>query len=177
MTFNIRSAKHDDVEGVNNLHSYYVENTVITFTLIPKTDAEGLETFQKISASGLPYLVAEDEKTKGIIGFAYASPFRGSKGGYKHTAELSLFVDHNHQSKAIGNVLLNNLVTILKNPEKFPEFYEVEPTKIRTLLACMAFDVNGEEKENGIRLRQYYENRGFVFSGQLKNVGHKFDRW
>lgn len=178
--FTVRPATLTDMDDIHRIHAFYVQKTVTTFTLVPKTEQELVQIFEGIVESGLPSLVAEDNETKQVMGFAYASPFRGSKGGYLHTAELSLFVDRKQRGKEIGGTLLSDIITVLKIPKKYPECYfggHGEPTKIRTLLACMAFDVNGPEKDYGVRLWVFYENRGFVFSGHLKNVGYKFDRW
>jgi L-amino acid N-acyltransferase YncA len=177
MTVTIRPAHETDIPNINQLHRPYVENTVITFSLVPKTDTEALESFRSIVSAGLPYIVAVDADTHRIVGFSYCSPFRGSKGGYMYTAELTLFIDKEEQGKGIGSILLKKLIEIESNPSDYLEFFAAtkEPRRVRALLACMAVDVTG--KNEGLALKAFYEKFGFELVGHLKNVGYKFGRW
>lgn len=175
MTVTLRPAQESDIPEINKMHRYYVENTVITFSVTPKTDDEALSSFKNTVSSGLPYLVAVDDESQRIVGFSYTSPFRGSKGGYLHTAELTIFVDPHKQGRGSGSLLLRHLIEVLSNPPKFPEFFTGEPRRVRALIACMAVDVTGKDK--GLGLKNFYESFGFELVGNLKNVGYKLDRW
>ena len=175
MTITLRPAQESDIPEINKIHRHYVENTVITFSITPKTDDEALSSFKSIISSGLSYLVAVDDESRAVVGFCYASPFRGSKGGYLHTAELTLFVDPHKQGRGSGSLLLRRLIEVASNPPNFPEFFPREPRRIRALIACMAVDVTG--KDEGLGLKSFYEKFGFKVVGNLKNVGYKFDKW
>jgi L-amino acid N-acyltransferase YncA len=174
MPFSIRPAEESDIHSIIDIHRYYVENTVITFSFEPKNLSDGLTDFKTTIASGLPYIVAIDNQSKRVLGYCYASEFR-AKGGYVHTAELSLFVDSQEQGKGIGSQLLKKLIEITINPSQFPEYYPRKPRNLRTLIACMAVDVTG--KDEGIGLKKYYEKFGFEQVGHLKKVGFKLNRW
>jgi L-amino acid N-acyltransferase YncA len=78
MAFILRPASPKDVPSINTIHKYYVQNTVITFSLVPKTDDEALETYYTVTENGLPYIVAVDGKK--IVGYCYASPFSKRQG-------------------------------------------------------------------------------------------------
>lgn len=176
MSVILRPANESDIPSINAIHKYYIENTVITFTVIPKTDEEALKGYHAVTTNGLPYIVAVDEHDK-VLGYCYASPFRGVKGGYLHSAELTLFVALEEQGKRIGSMLLAKLIEIMKEPEKNSSkpYFQDNPKNVRALLACMALDVTG--KGGGEKLKEFYERFGFQKVGQLKNVGYKFDKW
>jgi L-amino acid N-acyltransferase YncA len=175
MTITLRPAQESDIPAINKIHRYYVENTVITFTTTPKTDDEALAGFKATMSSGLPYIVAIDTESQHVVGFCYSSPFRGSKGGYSHTAELTLFVDQHEQGKGSGSLLLKHLIEIQTTPSKFSEYFTDKPRRVRALLACMAVDVTA--RDEGLGLKKYYEKFGFTLVGNLKNVGYKLERW
>jgi L-amino acid N-acyltransferase YncA len=174
MPVTLKPVKEEHIGSVKDIHRYYVENTLTTFRLVPKTIDEASEEFKAIQALGLPYIVALDD-SETVVGYSYASPFRGSKGGYHHTAELSLFLDYRHQGKGIGTMMLKRLLEILKDPHMFLDYFATTPRKIRALIACMSVDTSG--KEGGMALRDFYLRFGFRETGRLEKVGFKFGKW
>ncbi|KAF2816822.1 GNAT family N-acetyltransferase [Mytilinidion resinicola] len=174
----LRAAREGDIPQINAIHAFYVLNTVTTFTITPATDDDALSKFRAAVSQGLPYLVAVDNATADVVGFAYASGFRSGLSGYRHTVEISLFCHPDHRSKGAGTLLLRKLIDVLKHPEDHAEFVTVarnEDARVRNLIACMAVDEQGWK--NGLGLKEYYEKFGFEQMGHLKRVGHKFDRW
>ncbi|KAF2503250.1 acyl-CoA N-acyltransferase [Lophium mytilinum] len=174
----LRAAGEGDIPHINAIHAFYVLNTVITFTITPATDDEALSKFRAVVSQGLPYIVAVDNVTADIVGFAYASGFRTGKSGYRHTVEISLFCHPDHRAKGAGTLLLRKLIEVMKHPEDHADFVTVardEDARVRNLIACMAVDE--QSGKNGLGLKEYYEKFGFEQMGHLKRVGHKFDRW
>lgn len=174
----LRPAVESDVPAINDIIAYYALNTVITFAVTPTTEEERLQSFRETIAAGLPYIVAVDETTNQVVGLTSAHGYRGSKAGYRHTVELTLFCRHGYTAKGIGRQLLKKLIEILKAPEDFPEYVSKprnEDTKVRMVIACMAVDET--TWKNGLGLKEFYESNGFKQVGHLKKVGHKFDRW
>jgi L-amino acid N-acyltransferase YncA len=178
MSITIRPCEERDVPAVSRIHRHYVENTVITFALVPSTEEEIIQKLQNLNQTGLPFMVAEDNINKKVLGFCYAAPFRGSKGGYLHAAELSLFVDITHHSQGLGTKLLNTLIVVLTNPEQHVAYFPngvQGARRVATLVVCMSVGVKG--RDGGFGLTSYYERFGFTFVGQMVRVGFKFDRW
>jgi L-amino acid N-acyltransferase YncA len=181
----IRAAKADDIPAVNAIHKHYIENTIITFHCVARTDEEAGANFAKHRETGLPFLVAEGVGGDGggggggkILGWAMASPFRGSKGGYGHTVELSLCCHPDHLGQRTGSKLLSRLIEVLREPDKHSEVYarqRAEDERVKVLMAVMALDDQG--RDGGWGLRDYYLKFGFEQVGHLRGVGHKFDRW
>ena len=74
----IRPATPGDAPAINEIHAYYVKNTVITFMFEPCTDAETVEKYDAIKSQNLPYIVAVTEEGK-VLGYSNCSGFRSSK--------------------------------------------------------------------------------------------------
>lgn len=174
----LRPAEERDIPHINQIHKYFVENTVITFSTVPKTNEEVLSGYRSVLSSGLPYIVAVDESSGAVLGYTYASGFRSAKFGYRHTVELSLFCHPEQTSKGIGSSLLKKLLDILREPDLYPDFIKHprdENAKVRQVIACMAIDDTSEK--SGLRLKEFYQKFDFEEVGHLRKVGHKFDRW
>ncbi|KAF1850640.1 acyl-CoA N-acyltransferase [Cucurbitaria berberidis CBS 394.84] len=176
----IRACRKTDLPAIRTILEYYVLNTVITLALTPPTCDQVRESWHNATSHGLPYLVAVQDDPDNVLGFGYAGEFRGGggRGGYRHTVELSLFCHPDHMKKGIGSRLLQQLIEILKAPERFPDYVSVsrkEDDKVRMLLACMSVD----EKTwgGGLGLRDFYVKHGFDEVGHMNKVGHKFNRW
>jgi L-amino acid N-acyltransferase YncA len=185
MAMRIRAAQENDIPAINAIHKHYVENTIITFALTPKTDVAALEAYQDIAEKGLPYLVAvhgeatDTDAAAVVVGFAYASGFRQFKGGYKFTVELTIFLHPDHVNKGAGTLLLTKLIECLREPDNcYPEFVgKLRPSdeRIRQVIAVVSLDE--DDKEVGLALRDFYRKFGFEEVGHLKKVGHKLDKW
>jgi L-amino acid N-acyltransferase YncA len=172
----IRPATAEDIPAVNAIHRYYVESTVITFIEEPLSDDAALSTFNQITGSGRPYIVATDSNGT-VLGYCYVSTFRG-KSGYRHTQELSLFCDQNHVRRGIGRQLLTRMIEILEQPESWKDWLKgsfLLETKPHQLMTCMSVDKDGPG--NGWKLRDFYVQMGFEQKGVLKEVGWKFNKW
>lgn len=176
--FTVRPATPEDIPAVNAIHKHYVENTVITFVTEPNTDEAALANYDKLKKEGLPYLVAEAESDKSILGYSYVSSFRGVKPGYRHSLELSLFCHPDHVRKGVGKQMLLKMIAILKDPENYKNWFQgnrLLEFKPRQLIACMAVDVDMPGR--GLKLRDFYLNLGFEQRGHLKDVGWKKQKW
>lgn len=186
--FTLRPATPSDIPAVFEIHKYYTLNTVITFKIAVTSEEDHLKTLKSVQSQHLPYIVAtmadtladESKSSQRTVGYAYCSGFRGSKVGYRHTVELSLFCHPEYRSMGIGTQLLNKVLQVLSKPEQNMDFLadgvaRGEDQKVRQIIACMAIDETGIER--GLGLKRWYENFGFEEVGHLKKVGHKFDRW
>jgi len=143
---------------------------------------------RKDSATGDEMDQMDESGTEDVVGYCYVSKFRGEKLGYERTAEITIFVHPEYTRQGIGKMLMNQLLAVLKDPERYPEY--VGPghdgplakknskdgcnEKVRNLIACIAVDEDGPKK--GLGLKEWYESFGFEQSGRLKGVGWKFGK-
>lgn len=174
----LRAAVEEDLPSIKAIHSYYAENTVITFATEVLSDEAFLASYRDITAARLPYIVAVDLESKNVVGYANAHGFRKPMGGYRHTVEISLFCHHEFKGQRIGTLLLRKLLDVLKEPDEYPEIVKkprLGDPRITQVLACMAIDETGPKQ--GFGLADFYKRFGFVEVGHLKKVGYKHDRW
>jgi L-amino acid N-acyltransferase YncA len=187
MSVQIREATQDDIPQIHAIYSFYVRESVATFLRHPPPLECLISSFQDIQSRGLPYRVAIDTTGK-VLGHGYLAPFNGSRMSYAPTVEVSLYVDPEYTSKGVGSRLLSSILESVESEagvwhrarehEKYETHVQIIPEdecRVRSIIACMAVDITG--KENGEGLRKWYEQRGFVERGRLKNVGYKMGRW
>lgn len=149
----IRPCAADDIDAVCAIYNHYIENTVITFEEIPLTVAqmrERIESYMQL----YPWLVCEDAGE--IIGYAYASKWK-DRSAYKHTAEVTVYLDHEHLGKGAGRALYQALID------------QLAVQNMHALLACIAVPNAASEK--------LHEQFGFKKVAHFAEVGFKFNRW
>lgn len=156
----IRIATVDDAESLLEIYSYYVKNTAITFEYeVPSIDEFKNRIQQTISR--YPYLVYEQNGI--IIGYAYASPFKGRRA-YDWAVETTIYVEKSEQKKNIGRELYFALENILKLQH------------IINLNACIAFPAI-EDKYLTKNSVQFHEHLGYRIVGEFYKCGYKFGKW
>lgn len=178
MVAQIRPAQPGDLAQIHAIFEYYVLNTVVSFlTLKPPFDY--VESRYKAAIDrGFPYLVAVDTASDEVVGYAYASAFRGFMLGYGHSAEMTIFCHPEHQNKGVGGRLMKELLAALRQTTHISTEAghedESRSFKIKKLFAIMAVDETGPDK--GLGLRDWYIKFGFEEVGRLKGVGDKKGR-
>ncbi|ESK83812.1 gnat family n-acetyltransferase [Moniliophthora roreri MCA 2997] len=162
-TISLRPARESDCSTLWAIQCHYINNT-------------------KMRQSGLPYIVACDPSSSEPdkpIGSIYVSPFRGTRPGYKHTVEFSLFCAPDSVGRGVGSVLLSRLLEVLKHPENWGEEWIskrwIGEERVMQIIGVMALDGTG--KKGDWALKEWYERFGFEQVGHLKKVGRKFGRW
>jgi phosphinothricin acetyltransferase len=101
---NIREAKTEDVEHINNIHNQAIAEKFKVSYLTPWTKDMRLEWFQEHNSEEYPIFVAEIDHA--AVGFVYVSPYRPGRIALRQTAELSCFIDKDHRRKGIGKQLI-----------------------------------------------------------------------
>ena len=178
MSTTVRSATADDLSQILSIFEYYVLNTVVSF-LVQKPPQGYVESrYQESKDRNLPYLVAIEENSGNIIGYASASAFRGFMLGYGHSVEVSIFCHPQHKGKGTGNQLMEAMMEALGktkhvSKEAGHEGNTVEFT-IKKVFAIMAVDDTAPR--GGLALRDWYIKWGFEEVGRLKEVGSKKGR-
>jgi phosphinothricin acetyltransferase len=148
----IKKATINDINAITEIYNDAILNTNATFDTDIKSISEQKKWF-KNHGSKNPIIIAELNRQ--IVGWAALSKYN-SKCAYSDTAELSLYVNKNHQGKGIGKELMNY---ILKKGEK---------VGIHTVVARIT-----EGNDSSIHLHEKY---GFFHVGILKECGFKFGK-
>ena len=106
----IRMAVPEDAGTLLKIYEPYVKNTCITFEYqVPSVE----EFTQRIreTLKKYPYLIAEQNGE--ILGYAYASPFKG-RPAYDWAVETTVYLKVNVRGNGIGRQLYTALEDILR---------------------------------------------------------------
>ncbi|EXJ54004.1 hypothetical protein A1O7_09341 [Cladophialophora yegresii CBS 114405] len=114
--------------------------------------------FRELTSRNLPYLVAVDDNSQ-IVGYSYASAFRGYMIGYGHTVEISLFCHQAHTNKGIGSQMIKRLIELLRTARHLTreigdDEHPLESDVIK-VMAIMAVDETAPGE--GLALRDWYK--------------------
>lgn len=173
----VRPATVDDLPQVRAIFEYYVLNTAVSF-LVQKPPPDYISTrFHESGNRNLPYLVAVDDKGR-VVGYSYASAFRGFMLGYGHSVEISLFCHPEHQNEGIGSQMISRLLNMLRTTKHLSKEAGHEDNliefQVKKVFAVMSVDDAAPGK--GLALRDWYLKWGFEEVGRLKGVGCKNGR-
>lgn len=151
----LRPAQPGDAPAIAAIYAHYVAASVATFD----EEAPGPEVFaeriERVTAAGLPFLVAESGDA--VEGFGYVWRYR-DRAAYRHTVEDSLYVAPDACGRGIGRALLAALVAAAEAAGK------------RQVVAVIA-----DTGEPGSV--ELHRALGFREAGRLEAVGHKHGRW
>ena len=101
----IRSARSEDAADIQAIYAPFVQETSVSFETVPPS----VETMAARISSNLArhgYFVAQSEA--GILGFAYASPYR-PRPAYDRTAEVSVYLAPQAQGRGLAQALYRAL--------------------------------------------------------------------
>jgi phosphinothricin acetyltransferase len=151
----LRDCLADDIAAVRTIYAHHVTHGLGTFETAIPTLAEMQARHERITGSGLPYLVGTDRDR--IVGYAYASQFR-PRAAYRHTVEDSIYVAPDATGRGCGRALLEALIE------------RCAGLGLRQMIAVIGDSANA----GSIAVHRAC---GFADAGLLKGVGRKFDRW
>ena len=151
----IRTARVSDGLAIRDIYNYYVENSVVTFDLVPSTSEFWASKVAYLLEKNLPFIVATENDQ--VLGFAYAGPWR-EKAAYDRTIENTIYNHPEHLGRGLGKLLLAELIEQCKS------------TGIKQMIAVISAD----GAQASIALCKEF---GFQEVGRLESVGFKFDRW
>lgn len=156
----LRAATEKDAERILEIYAPYIIKTAITFEYDVPTVDEFRSRIKK-TLEKYPYIVAcEGEK---IVGYAYASPFKG-RAAYDHSAEPSIYVDENEHKKGIGRLLYSALEKALGK------------MNITNLEACITHAAV-EDKYLKNESEAFHEKMGYKKTAHFSMCGYKFGNW
>jgi phosphinothricin acetyltransferase len=101
---NIRNAKLEDVDRINDIHNQAINEKFKVTYLTSWTNDMMLEWFKKHDSKEYPVFVAEIDNT--VIGFAYIDSYRPGRAALKQTTEISYFVDKSYRGRGVGKQLI-----------------------------------------------------------------------
>lgn len=175
----VRPAERRDLPQIQAIYEHYVINTVAAL-LVQKPPVDYISSrFDGAKERNLPYFVAVDRTGDQVLGYSYASAFRGFMLGYAHSVEISVFCHPDYTSQGIGSSLISRLLEELKRTKHVASElgHEDNPAEfqVRKLLAVMSVD--DEARNGGLDLRDWYVGKwGFEQVGRLKGIGYKNGR-
>jgi phosphinothricin acetyltransferase len=149
----IRSATPADSEAICALYNPYVLETTITFEEAAVSPAE-MENRIRETLSSLPWLLWEQDGS--VRGYAYSSKWKG-RCAYRHSAEVTVYLDPAFTGRGIGSKLFEALLADLRE------------RGFHTAIGGIALP-----NPASIALHQ---RLGFRKVAQFEQVGWKFGRW
>lgn len=156
----IRPVELTDASRLQEIYSYYVLNTAITFDYdVPSV--EQLEQRIITITNHYPFLVIEDNGD--VVGYAYVSVLKDKKA-YEHSVEVSIYLDNQVRHKGYGKRLYDALFIALKKQQ------------VQNVYACVAFS----QQEDAFLTHQsvkFHEKLNFRKVGHFTKCGYKFNRY
>ena len=135
------------------IYAPIVRTTAISFEAAPPS----VDEFSLRIEAGLerhPWLVAY--RGESILGYAYASPFRG-RDAYRATAEVTIYTSSGGHRRGLGRTLYSQLLACLTS------------CRIHTAVAAVARPNDASEA--------FHLALGFQPAGVITRAGYKFDSW
>lgn len=151
----IRKAVLQDVEELLAIYNDEVLHGVATLDLTPKTLDEWRLWFCQHNTSHHPLLVAEHQGQ--VAGYACLSPYR-SKEAYRSTVELSVYVGRQNRRQGVATSLMEAILQKARQDDG-----------IHTVVSVIT---HGNKVS-----RHLHEKYGFIFCGQIREVGMKQGRY
>lgn len=149
----IRPANSSDVSRITEIYNEAILNTTATFDTDIKSQSERNAWFLAHDENH-PVLVVESDGR--VIG--YASLTRWSdRCAYDGTAEVSVYIDHNHRGKGVGKKLLEVLIL------------EGKKAGLHNLISRIS--------EGNLSSIHIHEALGFEHIGVMREAGKKFGKF
>ncbi|MEO8705204.1 MAG: N-acetyltransferase family protein [Kofleriaceae bacterium] len=153
MTLMIREAREPDFGAITTITNHYITTTSIHFAYEPVSPAELVASWAK-AAHRYPWLVVTDGD--GCLGYAKAGVWR-DRAAYRWTAEIGLYVHHDHHRRGLGRRLYAELLATLA------------ARGFRSAIAGITLP-----NDPSIALHRDF---GFVSVGTVRDAGYKAGAW
>jgi phosphinothricin acetyltransferase len=156
----IRPVKSSDIPAIARIYADAVTHGTASFELEAPDEAEMARRMSDLLAKGFPYIVAEieGESLSGLLGYAYAGPFR-TRPAYRLTVENSVYVAPKAHRRGVGRALLAALIEAS------------EAAGHRQMIAVIG---DSTKQQASIAL---HAAAGFKHIGILPDTGFKHGRW
>lgn len=154
MSLKVREAEERDVQAILDILNYEILHSTSLYEYEPRSYQTQLDWFVEKKQLGWPIFVAESESE--VVGLATYGTFR-VRVAYQFTVEHSIYIRHDRRGNAIGDVLMQRLISSAKEGGYH----------------CMIGGIDASNEGSMAFHRRY----GFEEVGRLKQVGYKFNRW
>jgi phosphinothricin acetyltransferase len=149
----IRPASVGDVEAITDIYNEAVIGSTASFDTEPKSPEDRARWLEH-RLPRHPVLVAE--RGGEILGWGALSPY-SERPAYAATAEVSVYVDPDHQKRGVGRALTAALLAAATDGE------------LHVVLARICTENTGSIS--------MVRSLGFTDAGTMREVGFKFGRW
>ncbi len=149
----IRDCTEHDIAQLCHIYNYYVGNTAVTFEE-QQVSASEMARRVALYSTQYPWLVCEVADQ--IVGYAYATKWK-ERSAYRHTAEITVYVQHGLHGHGYGKLLYQALLQ------------KLELQQCHAVLACITLPNTASV---GL-----HEHVGFVKVAHFHEVGFKFGQW
>lgn len=150
----IRLAEKRDAEAIAQIYNHYVDHSIATFEEQPVSIDQMLKRVYAVIDYPLPWLVLEADNI--VVGYAYAAPWK-TRSAYRHTVEVSVYIDAQETRSGFGTQLYKSLFLALKK------------YSIHSMIGGIALP-----NDACVGL---HEKMGFKQVAHFKQTGFKFDQW
>jgi phosphinothricin acetyltransferase len=150
----LRAATAEDAAAMAAIYNHYVAQTVITFEEEAVGAAEMATRLANVSATSLPWLVAEENGT--VLGYAYASRWH-ARSAYRYSVESTVYLDPRHTRRGLGTALYGELFRMLRE------------RGLHSVIGVIALP-----NAASVAL---HEQIGMRQVGHYREVGYKFGEW
>ncbi|MEO8189564.1 MAG: N-acetyltransferase family protein [Acidobacteriota bacterium] len=110
-TVEIRPAAIADAGAFARIYNFYVGETTVTFEEEPVADADMADRLEEVRNAALPWLAAEQGGR--VVGYACATKWK-ARHGYRFSAEVSVYLDHDRGGRGVRSLLYARLLEILQ---------------------------------------------------------------
>ncbi len=149
----IKPATSEHIHRITEIYNEAIQNTTATFDTEIKTEENRLQ-WLKDHDEQHPVIVAEINNE--IIGFASLTRW-SDRTAYDGTAEVSVYIDHNHRGKGVGKRMLE-VITL-----------EGEKAGLHNLISRIT--------EGNLSSIHIHEQLGFEHIGVMREAGRKFGKY
>jgi L-amino acid N-acyltransferase YncA len=155
MSHTIRDASEADLPGILSIYNDAVQHTTAIWNENLADLANRRAWLTERTSTGFPVLVMVDSAGV-VVGYASYGPWR-PHDGYRHTVEHSVYVRSDQRGQGLGVLLMQALIE-------------------RARAAGLHVMVGAIEAQNSASIG-LHQRLGFTITGQMPQVGRKFDRW
>lgn len=149
----IRLCTKADIDAVNAIYNYEIENGIATFDTVIRSKDKALAWFNSHNSSNHPIFVAVDDNDK-VLAYCSLSQYR-DKDAFDTTVEISIYVDLSARRQGLARALCNHTIS-----------YAQDRADIHNIISVITS--NNEKSLN------LFKSLNFKDGGTLPAVGIKF---